>query len=210
MCTSLSTVNLSDWADRVGVSKHTAYRWWRDGTLPVPARRVGRLILVDTDADRAEHTRTVVYARVSSHDQRGDLDRQVSRLTEWATSSGLSVDEVVTEVGSGMNGRRRKLARVLADPTAAIIVVEHRDRLARFGVEHLEAALSAQGRRVAVVDSGEVEDDLVRDMTEVLTSFCARLYGRRGARNRAEKALRCAKNDVGPMALIHPSETITP
>jgi putative resolvase len=147
---------------------------------------------------------------VSSDDQRGDLDRQVSRLTEWTRSSGLSVDEVVTEPGSGMNDRRRKLARVLVDPTAAIIVVEHRERLARFGFEHLEAALSAEGRRVEAFDPGEVEDDLVRDMTEVLTSFCARLYGRRGARKRAEKALRCAKNDVGPMALIQPREKITP
>ena len=156
VCASLSTVNLSDWADRVGVSKHTAYRWWRDGTLPVPAHRVGRLILVDSGTEGVGHARTVLYARVSSHDQRGDLDRQVSRLTEWATSSGLSLDEVVTEVGPGMDGRRRKLARILADPSAATIVVEHRDRLARFGVEHLEAALSAQGRRVAVVDPGEV------------------------------------------------------
>jgi len=107
----------------------------------------------------------------------------------------------VTEVGSGMNGRRRKLAKLLSDPTAMTIVAEHRDRLARFGVEHLEAALRAQGRRIVVVEDSEVEDDLVRDMTEVLTSFCARLYGRRGARNRAEKALRCAAHDVGPKAL---------
>ncbi len=152
----------------------------------------------------------MLYARVSSDDQRDDLDRQVARLTEWARSSGLSVDEVVTDVASGMNYRRRKLARVLADRTAAIIVVEHRDRLARFGVEDLEAALSAEGRRVEVVDPGEVEDDLVRDMTEVLTSFCACLYGRRGARNRAKKALRYPNNDVGPMALIQPREKITP
>jgi putative resolvase len=143
----------------------------------------------------------VIYARVSSHDQRSGLDRQVARLTEWATEHGLSVDEVVVEVGSGMNGKRRKLARLLADASAATVVVEHRDRLARFGVEHLEAALSAQGRRVVVVDPGEVEDDLIRDVTEVLTSFCARLYGRRGARNRAVKALGCARNDVGPAAL---------
>jgi putative resolvase len=87
-------------------------------------------------------------------------------------------------------------------------VVEHRDRLARFGVEHLEAALSAGGRRVLVADEGEVDDDLVRDMTEVLTWFCARLYGRRGARNRAEKALRCVEHDMGPMALSHPTATI--
>jgi putative resolvase len=111
------------------------------------------------------------------------------------------VDEVVTEVGSGTNGHRRRLERLLADPMTSTLVVEHRDRLARFGVEHLEAALAAHGRRVLVVDAGEVDDDLVRDVTEVLTSFCARLYGRRGARNRADKALRCAKSDIGPMGL---------
>jgi putative resolvase len=159
------------------------------------------LILVDVDGPPDGAGRTVVYARVSSHDQRADLDRQVARMTQWATAQALSVDEVVVEVGSGMNGKRRKLARVLADATATTVVVEHRDRLARFGVEHLEAALSAQGRRVVVVEPGEVDDDLVRDMTEVLTSFCARLYGRRGARNRAEKALGCARHDIGPAAL---------
>ena len=169
----------------------------------MPARRVGRLILVDVEgvSTAGPQARTVLYARVSSHDQRSDLDRQVARLTGWATANGLSVDEVVVEIGSGMNGKRRKLQRVLADPTAQVVVVEHRDRLARFGVEHLEAALSAQGRRVVVVEEGEVDDDLVRDMTEVLTFFCARLYGRRGARNRALKALGCARNDVGPMAV---------
>jgi putative resolvase len=196
-------MNLSEWASRVGVSKFTAYRWFREGTLPVPARRVGRLILVDVEGVSAAgpQARTVLYARVSSHDQRSDLDRQVARLTGWATSNGFSVDEVVVEVGSGINGKRRKLQRVLADPTARLVVVEHRDRLARFGVENLKAALSAQGRRVVVVEEGEVDDDLVRDMTEVLTFFCARLYGRRGARNRALKALGCARNDVGPMAV---------
>jgi putative resolvase len=90
------------------------------------------------------------------------------------------VAEVVTEVGSGLNGRRPKLRRVLADPRAAIIVVEHRDRLARFGVEHLEAALSPQGRGLVMVDPGETSDDLARDMIEVLTGFCARLYAAAG------------------------------
>jgi putative resolvase len=191
-------VSLSEWADRVGVSKFTAYRWFREGTLPVPAERVGRLILVNVDVAKRELARTVLYARVSSRDQRSDLDRQVARLTEWATGQGMAVAEVVVEVGSGMNGKRRRLARLLADATATAVVVEHRDRLARFGAGHLEAALSAQGRRIVVVDAGEVDDDLIRDMTEVLTSFCARLYGRRGARNRAVRALGCAKRDAGP------------
>lgn len=82
VCTSTFIVNLSDWADKVGVNKHTAYRWWREGTLPVPAQRVGRLILVDIGDSNTTHARTVVYARVSSHDQRSDLDRQVARLTQ--------------------------------------------------------------------------------------------------------------------------------
>ncbi len=108
--------------------------------------------------------------------------------------------QVVCEVGSGLNGKRPKLRRVLSDPDAKVIVVEHRDRLARFGVEHLEAALSAQGRRIVVADPGETTDDLVRDMIEVLTSMCARLYGRRGARNRAMRALTAAKKDPGAAA----------
>lgn len=85
----------------------------------------------------------------------------------------------------------------MSDPDARVIVVEHRDRLARFGVEHLEAALSAQGQRIVVIDPGETTDDLVRDMIEVLTSMCARLYGRRGARNRAMRAVTAAKREPG-------------
>ena len=98
------------------------------------------------------------------------------------------------KVGSGLNGKRPKPRRVLSDPSASVVVVEHRDRLARFGVEYLEAALSAQGRRIVVAENGETEDDLVGDMIEVLTSMCARLYGRRGARNRAMRAVTATKH----------------
>jgi putative resolvase len=117
---------------------------------------------------------------VSAHHQRADLDRQVSRVMGWVGEQRLAVDQVVTEVGSGLNGRRPKLARLLADPQVTTIVVEHRDRLARFGIEQLQAALAAQRRRIVVADGGETTDDLVGDMIAVLTSFCARLYGRRG------------------------------
>ena len=196
-------MKLSEWATLQGVHYQTAWRWWKAGTLPVPARQLpSGTILVDVPAlgsltSTDGHTgRTVVYARVSAHDQRADLDRQVARVVTWATGQQLVVDQVVTEVGSGLNGRRPRLARLLADAHAATIVVEHRDRLARFGVEQLQAALSAQGRRIVVADGGETTDDLVRDMVEVLTSFCARLYGRRGARNRALRALTAARRSA--------------
>jgi putative resolvase len=203
-------MKLAAWARANGVHPQTAYRWFRQGTMPVPARRLpSGTILVQvpgSDHDGGLDQGAVLYARVSAHDQRGELDRQVTRLSRWATAQGVTVAEVVTEVGSGVNGRRPKLWRVLADPRAAMIVVEHRDRLARFGVEHLEAALSAQGRRLVMVDPGETSDDLVRDMIEVLTSFCARLYGRRGARNRALRAVTCARKPPGHAV---PSDTDT-
>jgi putative resolvase len=195
-------MNLAEWAQLQGVHPQTAYRWFREGTLPVPAVKMGRMILVSPEAALGKQADGVgLYARVSSHDQRPDLDRQVARLSEWASQAGVKVVRVEAEVASGMKGSRSKLRRMLADPDVSTVVVEHRDRLARMNSELVEAALSAHGRRVVVLDPGEVDDDLVRDMTEVLTSFCARLYGRRSAKNRAEKALRCAARNVGPRAI---------
>jgi putative resolvase len=188
-------VKLSAWAEREGIHYMTAWRWWKAGKLPVPAYQTpSGSILVELAVPGSQPGRTVVYTRVSSHDQRADLDRQLARLTRWAAQEGLQVAEVVAEVGSGLNGRRTKLRRLLADPAVNTIVVEHRDRLARFGVEQLDAALAAHGRRVLVADPAETTDDLVGDLVEVLTSFCARLYGRRGARNRAMRAVTATKD----------------
>src|SRR5258705_2700924 len=167
--------------------------------MPVPARRLPSGTIMVEVPDDARQGRVVVYARVSSADQRADqradLDRQVARVTTWVTGQGMAVSSVVTEVGSALNGRRKKFLGLLRDPDATTIVVEHRDRFARFGAEYLEAALAGQGRRLLVVDPAEpagVDDDLVRDVTEILTRLCARRYGRRGAADRASRAVAAA------------------
>ncbi|GAA3475490.1 IS607 family transposase [Streptomyces yanii] len=186
-------MNLTEWARAQGVSPHTAYRWFKNGTLPVPARRVGpRTILVNVDAATTPEAigGLGLYARVSSHDQKSDLERQVARLSEWAAKAGHRVVRVEEEIASGMDGARSKAKRLLADPCVTTVVVEHKDRLGCMNVELVEAALSAHGRRLVVLDDGEAEDDVV----EVLTSFCARLYGRRSAKNRARKALEAAQH----------------
>ena len=164
--------------------------------MPVPFERTatGAIIVHDPKYENATPTtaagRTVCYARVSSNDQKNDLQRQGDRLKAFAFNMGVDAPEVVTEVGSGTNGtRRKKLNKLLADPTVTTIIVEHRDRLARMNVGLVESALKAQGRRILVVDDAERDDDLLRDMTEVLTSFCARLYDRKSAKRRAEQAL---------------------
>jgi putative resolvase len=188
-------MKLAEWARQNGLSRQSAARWFHGGVLPVPARQlVTGTILVDEL--RRAGLGVAIYARMSSGDQRADLDRQVARLTTGATERALPPTKVVAEVGSGLNDHRTRLLSLLRDPAVGTIIVEHRDRLARFGVEYLEAALAAQGRRVVVIEEAEVADDLVRDMVEVLTSFCARLYGRRSAKRRAQAALSATQSEV--------------
>ncbi|MEO6090430.1 MAG: IS607 family transposase [Umezawaea sp.] len=192
-------MKLAEWARSFGVHPQTAYRWFREDRMPVPARRLPSGTIV-VDAPDSTVGRAVAYVRVSSHDQRTDLEAQAGRVIAWCDTQGIRVDEVVSEVGSAVNGRRAKLNRLLRDAEVSTIVVEHRDRVARFGVEHLQAALAATGRRIVVIDTSETIDDLVRDMVEVLTSMCARLYGRRGARNRAMRAVTATKREPGEAA----------
>ncbi|SCL35380.1 putative resolvase [Micromonospora rhizosphaerae] len=184
-------MKLSDWARQQGVTYQTAWRWVKDGKMPVPVRQAPSGTWIVEEAPAAAG-RVVVYCRISSSDQKSDLDRQTARVVEGANAQGFAVAEIVTEVGSGLNGKRRKLHRILADPAVAVIVVEHKDRLARFGVEQLQAALAATGRRLVIIDPEESTDDLVKDMADALTSMCARLYGRRAAKNRAARALAAA------------------
>ena len=189
-------ISLTAWGRLYGFDKATTSRMHHAGKLP-PELQVERLpngryyVVVPSGNDG----RCVVYARVSSADQKEDLDWQVGRVVKWATRQGYRPDEVVKETGSGLNGGRRRLRRLVADRTVGTIVVEHRERLSRFGFEYLEAALAGRGARILVMEERELEDDLVRDVTEVLTSLCARLYGRRSARRRAERALAAAQED---------------
>jgi putative resolvase len=185
-------MKLSVWAKENGLTYRTAWRMWRDGRLPVPAEQLatGTVLVHPPQAQSVEAA--ALYARVSSGDQKADLERQLGRLAGYASREKLTVVRSVSEIGSGLNGHRAKIMRLLADPIVRVIIVEHRDRLARFGSEYIECALAASGRRLVVVDQSEMKDDLVQDMIAVLTSFCARLYGRRSANNRAAKAVAAA------------------
>jgi len=186
-------MKLSTWAKRQGISYKTAWRLWANKKLPVPAEQLatGTIIVKEPmTAYEAELSSAVLYARVSSSDQKQDLDRQLSRLVEYATSQRLRVISAIKEVGSGLNGKRPKLLSILRNPDIKTIVVEHKDRLVRFGFEYLEALFKASGRRIVVVDESEMKDDLVQDMIDVLTSFYARLYGRRSAKNKAKKVIK--------------------
>lgn len=197
-------MKLSVWAELQGVSYKTARRMWKAGTLPVPSEPLATgTVIVHAGAPAAG---VALYARVSGNDQKTDLDRQVLRLTDHAIANRIAVVDVVREVGSGLNGQRKCLVRLLRNPQVRTIMVEHRDRLVRFGFEYLEAALASCDRRLIVVDADEVADDPVRDTTEVMTSLCARLYGKRSAANRAKKAIQAIQAQDDHPAALHEAD----
>ena len=193
-------MKLSEWARKRGIPYRTAWNWVNTGKLPpgtvAEQMPTGTILISEPMVHHGPGVVSVVlYARVSSGDQKKDLDAQLGRLTAYAVQQGWVIIRAITEIGSGLNGRRPKLMKILADPAITVILVEHKDRLMRFGSEYVESALTAQQRKLVVVDPSEMKDDLVQDMIDVLTSFCARLYGRRSAKNRAERAVRTITAD---------------
>jgi len=182
-------MKLSEYAKTKGISYLTAYRMYKSGKIPHPTEQLPTGTIIIYPKQDLQQGKTIIYARVSSHDQKNDLEHQVQRLRDYCAEKGLTIDKEITEISSGLNGKRKKLLRLLTNDSITTIVVEHRDRLTRFGFEYLEASLQATNRKILVINNTECKDDLVADMIDVLTSFCARLYGSRSSRRRAKKAL---------------------
>ena len=145
-----------------------------------------------TGDDGLHRSPALAAVTIVTHLEYPHLENQANRLWAYAGQNGMLLDDVVSEVASGLNDRRPKLRKLLSDPTVHTMIVEHRERLARFGVGMVEAMLQARGGALIVIDDAEVPDDLVRDMTEILTCFCARLYGKRSAANKARRAMEAA------------------
>jgi predicted site-specific integrase-resolvase len=186
---------LKHWAATQGISYQTALRWFHSGRMPVPAFQTETGTILVSEPEPGGTLPYAVYGRVSSHDQKEDLQRQLGRLRNYCASNGLLISKEVSEIGSGLNGKRKGLLGLLQAPARYHIVCEHKDRLARFGFEYLQAALAAQDRRIIVLNQEEDRSDLVQDFVSVVTSMCARIYGRRSARNRAKRALEAAGED---------------
>jgi len=181
-------MKLSDYAKQQGVRYETAWRWFRDGKIT--GHRVGEhTILVDEGSPSpAPIGRVAVYARVSSAEQKSTLDSQAERLVAYCTAKGYPTAKVVKEVGSGITDSRPKLLALLEDQGITLIVVEHQDRLTRFGFRYLETLLRGQGRSIEVVNLAENgTEDLLADLTVIVYSYCARRYGPRRAKRKTEK-----------------------
>jgi putative resolvase len=180
-------MKLSEYAKQQGISYRTAFRWWQAGQIPGYQAATGTIIVQDPKAVAAAPQRVAIYARVSSHEHQANLDRQAERLLSYCAAKGYQVNKIVKEIASGVNDSRPKLLALLEDQAITLIVVEHRDRLTRFGFRSLETLLREQSRTIEVASLAENEtEDLMADLTSILSSFTARLYGRRRAKRKTE------------------------
>jgi len=182
-------MKLSDYARSQGVRYETAWRWFRDGKIK--GRRVGEhTILIEEEQEQASQLQKVaVYARVSSAENRPNLDSQADRLVAYCTAKGYQVAKVVKEIGSGVNDSRPKFLALLEDQSIGLIVIEHKDRGTRFGFRYIETLLRGQkSRSIEVVNQAENGmEDLLADLTSMIYSFCARLYGQKRAKGKTER-----------------------
>jgi len=179
-------MKLSQYAKQQGISYRTALRWFRSGTIKGYQAPSGTIIVLDEEPHPAVQ-KVAIYARVSSAERKENLERQAERLMQYSTVRGYQVAQVVKEIASGVNDSRPKLLSLLRDISITRIVVEHKDRLTRFGFRYLETLLENQGRTIEVVNVAENDkEDLLADLVAIVYSFTARLYGQRRAKRKTE------------------------
>jgi predicted site-specific integrase-resolvase len=184
-------MKLSAYAKQLGISYQTAWRMWQRGELPARQLPSGTVI-VDTPLtpQAVRPLNVAVYARVSSAQNRKNLDSQAERAAAFCAAKGWHVATVVKECGSGINDQRPQFLALLADTGISHIVVEHKDRCSRFGVAYIQTLLNTQGRELVIINEAhEEQDDLMQDFVAIITSFCARLYGRRRASRKKTQLL---------------------
>ncbi|MGH7870532.1 MAG: IS607 family transposase [Candidatus Dormibacteraceae bacterium] len=181
-------MKLSTYAKHLGVTYKTAWQWWQAGQLDAYQLPTGTIIVREA---RPAASGVALYARVSSADQKDDATRHMQRLKEYAAARGYQVTVEVIEIASGLNDERPKLKKLLTTPNIGVLVVEHRDRLTRFGYGYIATLLEQQGRRVEAIFPSDTGDGLVDDVVAVITSMAARIYGRRNSKRRAERIKTC-------------------
>jgi predicted site-specific integrase-resolvase len=187
-------MKLSDWARKMGISYRRAWQMFKDGKLP-NAKQLPTGTIVILEEEKAvvlpvENT-VAIYARVSSHENRDNLERQAERLKEYAIAKEYQIKHIVKEVGSGVNDARPRLINLLNKQDYSILLVEHKDRLTRFGFNYIRLLCERQGKLIEIVNGTEDEkEDLIQDFVAVIYSFASRLYGLRRAKRKTEKIIK--------------------
>jgi len=192
-------MKLSQYAKKLGVTYRTAWNYWKSGKIDAYQLSNGTIIVNEYDNIKtSKELKVVIYSRVSSSQNKSNLEEQANRLLLYCNAKGYKVFKIIKEIGSGLNDNRNQLNTLLKSMNFDIMVVEHKDRLTRFGFNYINTLFNYMNKKIEVVNNVDNDkEDLIQDFTSVITSFCARIYGLRRSRRRTEKLIQeLSKQDI--------------
>lgn len=188
-------MKLSTYAKLNSCTYRTAWNRYKSGKLKCRIDDTGHIVVLDKNSQKPDHI--VTYARVSSSEDKSNLIKQSKRLVEYCNANGWKTHENILEIGSGLNDNRKKLLKIFSQGLATRLIVEHKDRLARFGVSYINEICKNIGCELHIINKQENDrDDLMQDFVSIITSFCARLYGLRRSRRKTESLIKSLENDT--------------
>ena len=186
----------SVYANMMSLSKKTVYMHFHNGQIPgYQDQHTGTIYLENPEFNqshkRDDHlTKAVLYARTSSSQNKQLVENQLDRLRQYATSKGYTIVREIKEFGSGLNDNRRQLNSLFDDDSFDIIIVEHKDRLTRFGFNYLEYLFNHHNQKIEVMNHVDnADEDIINDFKSIITFFCARIYGKRQSKSKATRMI---------------------
>lgn len=192
-------IKITEYARQQGLDRQTVYRMWRKGEITGIQLQSGTILIdITQEYDAQEQKRSnraILYSRVSSSQNKDNLETQSQRLQDYAAARGYEIVRNIKEIGSGLNDNRKKLLKILQEDDYDVIIVEHKDRLTRFGFNYIETLLNTKNKEIVVINHLEDDNDLLEDLVSVITSFCARIYGQRRSKRKTEKIIQELKDN---------------
>ena len=190
-------IKASEYAKRMSLHIRTVYRYYHNGKIKgYQDEDTGTIFILNPFKNKNEdnlENKVVLYARVSSSENKNNLDSQLERLRLFAIAKGYQVVKEIKEVGSGLNDNSSKLNYLLEKELNEfkILLVEHKDRLTRFGFNYIDILLKSHNKKIEVINLVDSDkEDLIQDFVSVITSFCARIYGQRRSKRKTEKLIK--------------------
>jgi predicted site-specific integrase-resolvase len=189
-------IKISKLAKDLGVTLVTIYNWKSKGKIDFVKSSTGRNFVTYEDycqligIKEKRDEKVVIYTRISNSVNKINLDSQAERLKNYCIAKGYKIHKIIKEIGSGINDNRPQLKNLLENQNFTKIVVEHKDKLTRFGFNYLEVLLRFNNIEIEVVNDAEDDkNDLIQDFVSIITSYCARIYGLRRSKRKTEKLL---------------------
>jgi len=199
----MKQIKISKLAKDLNVTKATIYNWHKQGKIKFVKSSTNRNFVSEETYNKllkcpksCNIEKNVIYCRVSSTENKSNLETQKQRLINYCCAKGYPIHMIITEIGSGINDKRDKLTKLLQTGDYTRIIVEHKDRLTRLGFNYINLLVQSQGKEIEIVNQvNDDKEDLIQDFISIITSYCAKIYGQRRSKRKTEKLIQELQND---------------